>query len=183
MGCPARARSEAAAAGWPCACRRNRSPRSHPAQMERAVEVVCVRARGDVEHGVGALPVELGVGPIRPLAARVLGQVDLVRALQKSLRRPARVEVDLGHLPVALVLVGVVERVVEPVLDRELAGVRRVGGEVGVDAGPGRCRRWWDGTPRRTRTASAAFAPRAPASTSRPAAAMPIAGPEPKRAP
>ena len=40
-----------------------------------------------------------------------------------------------AYLPVALVLVGeVVERVVEPVLDRELAGVRRVGGEVGVDA-------------------------------------------------
>ena len=106
-----------------------------PAQIERAVEVVRVRARGVVDDGVRALPLELGVGPIRPLAARVLGQVDLVRALPERFRRTRRVEVDLGHLQVTFVLVGeVVERVIEPVLDRQPAGKRRIGGEVGVDA-------------------------------------------------
>ena len=45
-----------------------------------------------------------------------------------------RVEDELDHLPVALVrVVEVVERVEEPVLERELARVAGIAGDVGVD--------------------------------------------------
>ena len=104
-------------------------------EVQRSAKVVGVRARRVVDDRVRALLLELGVGPRRPLPAGVLRKVNLVRARSKRRRDVRRREVDLGHLPIALVLVGeVVERVVEPVLHRELAGVRRIGGHVRVDA-------------------------------------------------
>ena len=104
-------------------------------KIERAAEIVGVRSGCVIDHRVGALLHELRIGPSRALAAGVLGQIDLVRAFPERLRRVWRVEVDLGHLPVALVLVReVVERVVEPVLDRQLARICRVGGDMRVDA-------------------------------------------------
>ena len=131
----AAAPSAGAAGWWRCGCRRSRSPRALRGPGRAPAEIVRMRSRGGVEHRVSALPFELGIGPWRPLAAGVLGHVDLVGTLQKRLYRVWRVEVDLGHLPVALVQVGeVVKRVVEPVLDRQPARVRRVGRDVRVHA-------------------------------------------------
>jgi len=82
-----------------------------------------------------AFSLQLRVAPRRALAAGVLSQVDLVRARLQGGSRSRRVEVDLRHFPVALVLVGeVVERVVDPVLDSELPRAGGIGRDVGVDA-------------------------------------------------
>src|ERR1700733_3307428 len=81
------------------------------------------------------LALQLGIGPGRLLAAGVLGEVDLIGTGSECLPRIQCPEVDLGHLPVALVQVReVVEGGVEPVLDREPAGVRGIGGQMCVDA-------------------------------------------------
>jgi hypothetical protein len=54
----------------------------------------------------------------------------------QSLLRGRRLEDELHHLPVAFVqVVPVVEDVEEPVLQRELVGERRLGGDVCVDDG------------------------------------------------
>jgi hypothetical protein len=64
----------------------------------------------------------------------VLREIHLVRALLQRLLGRGCLEVDLGHLPVALVLVReVVEGVEEPVLNRELVPMGRVRGHVRVD--------------------------------------------------
>jgi len=97
-------------------------------------EIVGVRTGGVVDDRVGAVLLELGVGPHRPLPARVLGHVELVRAHSERRGRCRGCEVHLRHLPVALVLVGeIVERVVESVSDRELARMQRIAGHVRVD--------------------------------------------------
>jgi hypothetical protein len=77
---------------------------------------------------------ELVVAPVGPLGPLVLAVADLDRLGLQRLAGSRRVEDELDHLPVALVeVVPVVEDVVEPVLQRELAGVVRVGRDVGVD--------------------------------------------------
>src|SRR5437867_318484 len=84
---------------------------------------------------MGTPLLELRIRPGGALPARMLSEVDLVGGLLQGKPRGRRIEVDLRHLPVALVLVGeVIERVIEPVLHRQLAGVPGVGGDVGVDA-------------------------------------------------
>ena len=80
---------------------------------------------------------ELLAAPGRPLAALVLRDADLDGSLPERFLDRARVEDELGELPVALVLVvEVVERVVEPVLDGELARPAGLGGD--MDVGHGR---------------------------------------------
>ena len=65
---------------------------------------------------------------MRALGALVLAVADECRLPGECPRGDRRVEVELDHLPVALVLVvEVVEDVEEPVLQRELAPVSRVG--------------------------------------------------------
>jgi hypothetical protein len=72
--------------------------------------------------------------PRRPLRALVLAVADHDGRALERLRRGGRVEDQLDHLPVALVqVVPVVEDVVEPVLQCELARVTRVAHDVRVD--------------------------------------------------
>jgi hypothetical protein len=67
---------------------------------------------------------QLVVAPPRALGALVLAVADLRRLRLEGLRRRARREVELDHLPVAFVLVvEVVEDVEEPVLERQLVGM------------------------------------------------------------
>ena len=69
---------------------------------------------------------ELVVAPVRPLGALVLAVADDRRPPLERLLGVGRVEDELDHLPVALVrVVPVVEDVVEPVLERELARAGR----------------------------------------------------------
>jgi hypothetical protein len=66
----------------------------------------------------------------------VLAVPDQRRPLAERLLRGRRVEVELDHLPVALVLVvEVVEDVEEPVLQREPARVRGIGDDARVGGG------------------------------------------------
>jgi hypothetical protein len=77
---------------------------------------------------------QLGVIPGRPLGSLVLAVADLGRRLVQRLGGVGGLEVELDHLPVALVqVVPVVEDVEHPVLERELSRVARVGGDVRVD--------------------------------------------------
>ncbi len=78
---------------------------------------------------------ELLVVPVGAFGALVLAVPDLGRRMLQSLRRRGRVEDELDHLPVALVqVVPVVEDVEEPVLKRELAGVRGITRDMRVHA-------------------------------------------------
>ena len=64
----------------------------------------------------------------------MLAVADGDRLAAERLARVGRVEDELDHLPVALVrVVPVVEDVEEPVLERELARIAGIGGDVGVD--------------------------------------------------
>jgi hypothetical protein len=77
---------------------------------------------------------ELRVGPAGALGAFVLAVTDLRRLRRQRRLRCRCVEVELDHLPVALVLVvEVVEDVEEPVLKSELPEIRRVGRDVRID--------------------------------------------------
>ena len=72
--------------------------------------------------------------PLRALGAFVLAVADLGGGTAESVGRRPRVEDELDHLPVALVrVVPVVEDVVEPVLESELARVTGIRGHVRVD--------------------------------------------------
>ena len=105
------------------------------AEVERGGELVRVRAGGGIDDGMRPVDdLELLVAPGGALGALVRAVADLGRLLRQRLGRIGGVEDELGHLPVALVgVVEVVEGVEEPVLERELAGVAGVGGDVGVD--------------------------------------------------
>ena len=97
-------------------------------------EEVRVRAGGRVDDGVRAVDeLELRRRP-SPIALRPRAGCSRPRAARVS-ASPAvdDVEVELDHLPVALVqVVPVVEDVEHPVLERELAGVAGVGHDVRV---------------------------------------------------
>jgi hypothetical protein len=77
---------------------------------------------------------ELVVAPVCALGALVLAVAHLDR---RSPERPGGrrgIEIELDHLPVALVqVVPVVEDVEHPVLERQLPRIARVGGDVRVD--------------------------------------------------
>ena len=91
-------------------------------QVHRLDELVGVRTRARVDDRVFATPFELLFVPGRALGALVLRVADELRRPAQRLLRRRRVEDELDHLPVTLVLVvPVVERVVEPVLECELA--------------------------------------------------------------
>ena len=116
------------------ACRRSRSP---PARCGRAR--LSTRSSSRASRGPGRrsgacrASGELGVVPLRPLRAVVLGEPDLGRPPLERLRRRGGVEHQLDHLPVRLVLVvPVVERVVEPVLECELPGLAPLGDDVRI---------------------------------------------------
>ena len=95
--------------------------------------LVRVRARSRVDDGVRAVERELLVSPRGALGPFVGAVADFDRRLGERLARIARVEVELDHLPVALVeVVEVVEGVEEPVLKGELARARGFGGDVRV---------------------------------------------------
>ena len=77
---------------------------------------------------------ELVVAPRRLLGPLVLAVADGHRLARERLTRVVGVEEELDVLPVALVgVVPVVEDVVEPVLQGELARVAGVGGDVRID--------------------------------------------------
>ena len=95
--------------------------------------LVRVRARCRVDDGVRAVEREPLVSPRGALGPFVGAVADFDRRLGERLARIARVEVELDHLPVALVeIVEVVEGVEEPVLKSELARPRGFGGDVRV---------------------------------------------------
>ena len=108
--------------------------RSRRAQVERGAIEVRVRAGGRVDHGVGAAHLlELGIRPAGALSALVLAVAHLVGHRAERSGGVGRVEVELDHLPVALVeVVPVVEHVEHPVLERDVARVAGVGGHVRV---------------------------------------------------
>ena len=105
------------------------APRYSAARVE-----VGVRAVGRVDDRVRPVhALELGVVPRRSLAALVLAVADLARAHLERLGGRRRGEVDLDHLPVALVeVVPVVVDVEHPVLERDLPRVAGVGHDVRV---------------------------------------------------
>jgi hypothetical protein len=96
-----------------------------------------VRARRRVDDGPGALhDLELVVVPRRRRRSLVGAVADLDRIAAERLGGVSGVEVQLDHLPVALVrVVEVVEGVEEPVLERDLARARWLGHDVGVHGG------------------------------------------------
>ena len=104
------------------------------ANVEGGIEEVRVRACGRVDDGPAAVDeLELLVAPVRHLGALVLAVPDGDGILAERLLRIGGVEEDLDHLPVAFVqVVPVVVGVEEPVLQRQLPGVRGVGGDVRV---------------------------------------------------
>ena len=105
------------------------------AEVERRAVEVRVRAGGDVDDGMGAVD-ELRASrrPRSPARRPRAGCSRPRRLLRQRLAGGGRVEVELDHLPVALVgVVPVVEDVEEPVLERELVGMRALGRDVGVD--------------------------------------------------
>src|SRR5574340_608755 len=72
--------------------------------VERGRVLVRVRAGRRVDDGVGAVDeLELRVPPVRTLRALVGAVPDLERCPVERLPRRARGEVELDHLPVALV--------------------------------------------------------------------------------
>ena len=108
------------------------------AEVQRRRELVRVRAGGRVDDRVRPVDdLELVLTPIRPLGALVRAVADLGGLLRGDRRGGVgRVEDELDHLPVALVrVVEVVERVEEPVLERELAREAGVGCDVRIHAG------------------------------------------------
>ena len=108
------------------------------AEIERRRVLVGVRPGGRVDDRVRAVDdLELVIAPARTLGALVRAVPDLGRLVLRERRRGiGRVEDELDHLPVALVgVVEVVEGVEEPVLQRELARLGGVGGDVRVDRG------------------------------------------------
>ena len=101
--------------------------RAGGAEEERRGVEAGVRACGRVEDRMRAVDeLELVVAPLRALGAFVLAEADARRRAGEGVASARRVEVELDHLPVALVqVVPVVEGVEEPVLQRELPrGVR-----------------------------------------------------------
>src|ERR1700730_16726036 len=67
-----------------------------------------------------ATTLDLGIAPLRVLAAGVLKQNDLVRRARERLGRSVSVKGELHPLPVAFMqIVEVVEVVEEPILQRE----------------------------------------------------------------
>ena len=76
---------------------------------------------------------ELVISPVRLLGALVLAVADDRRLPAEGLLRIGRVEDELDHFPVAFVrVIPVVEDVVEPVLERELARPARLSRHVRV---------------------------------------------------
>ena len=104
------------------------------ADVEGRVEEVRVRAGGRIDDRPAPVDeLELLVAPVRRLGALVLAVADGDGILAERLLGVVGVEEELDHLPVALVqVVPVVVGVEEPVLQRQLPGVRRVGRDVGV---------------------------------------------------
>ena len=96
-------------------------------EIERVGELVGVRTDARVDNGVRLVDdLELVVVPARPLGPLVRAVADRDGLLVESVPRIVGVEDELDHLPVALVqVVEVVERVEEPVLERDLARVTR----------------------------------------------------------
>ncbi len=105
------------------------------AEVQRPVVEVRVRAGSGMHHRMSpADDLELVVAPVRPLRALVLAVPDLYRPPLERLGSARGIEDELDHLPVALVrVVPVVERVVEPVLERELPRPAPLRGHVRVD--------------------------------------------------
>ncbi len=105
------------------------------AEVERRGELVRVGARRRIHDGMRSVDdLELLVSPGRALGTFVRAVAHPDRILRQRLGGVGGVEDELRHLPVALVrVVEVVERVEEPVLQGELAGVRRVGCDMRVD--------------------------------------------------
>ena len=108
--------------------------RGGAAEIESLAVEVRVRPGRRMHDRVGAVDeLELRVVPRRPFGALVLAVADRRGRLRERLGRGGGVEVELDHLPVALVrVVPVVEDVVEPVLERELPGVGGIGHDVRV---------------------------------------------------
>ncbi len=104
--------------------------------VERRGVLVRVRAGRRVDDRVRPVDdLELVVVPAGPLGPLVGAVADLVGMwCGDRSRSVGRVEVELDHLPVALVLVvEVVERIEDPVLERDSAAHRRIGRDVRVD--------------------------------------------------
>ncbi len=104
------------------------------ADVERFVVEVGVRAgRGIHDRPAPVDQLELVVAPVGLFRALVLAVADRDGLLREGLFGILGVEDELDHLPVALVqVVPVVEDVEDPVLERELAGVRGIGRDVRV---------------------------------------------------
>ena len=102
-------------------------------------ELVRVRARGGVDDRPDSVrELELLVPPVGALGPFVRAEADGLGLLVERLARVAGVEDEADHLPVALVqVVEVVERVEEPVLERELPRVCLVGRYVRIDGRSG----------------------------------------------
>ena len=99
------------------------------AEEEPRLVVVGVRSGRRVDHRVRAADeLKLAVVPRGALRSSMLAVADLRRGSRQRLLRVRGAEVELDHLPVAFVLVvEVVEDVEEPVLERQLAGMLRIG--------------------------------------------------------
>ena len=106
-----------------------------PPDEQRGIEEVGVRPVGNEHDGMRAADdVELLVAPRGALGPFVLRIADLRRLPRERLLRVGGAEVELDHLPVALVRVPeVVEDVEEPVLQREAVGVAALGRDMRVD--------------------------------------------------
>ena len=106
------------------ACRRSRRParRMRPGTAPSRRSSHASRRPGR-QPDASRRPSELGVVPVRLLAALVLAVADPHGVRASAWRGVVGVEVELDHLPVALVqVVPVVVDVEDPVLQRELAG-------------------------------------------------------------
>ena len=106
------------------------------ADVESRRVLVRMGARRGIDDRVRAVDdLELRVAPFRPLGALVRAVADLVRVVRGEGRGRVRPrEVELDHLPVALVLVvEVVERIEDPVLEGDLVAVGGIARDVGVD--------------------------------------------------
>ena len=106
-------------------------------EVERFLELVRVRAVRRIDDGVRTVDdLELVVAPTRALGTLVRAVADTNRQLRQCLAGIGGVEVELDHLPVALVeVVELVVDVEEPVLQRQLPGMARVGDHVRIDRG------------------------------------------------
>ena len=107
-------------------------------EVERFLELVRVRAVRGIDDGVRTVDdLELVVAPTRALGAlvRAVADGEPVVFVQR-VRSIGGLEVELDHLPVALVeVVELVVDVEEPVLQRQLPGMARIGRHVRVDRG------------------------------------------------